>query len=109
PPLIRRSAKLRVEDLRVSSLNVRLEADPDGLESLAESIKTVGLQHPIIVRAVPGEPDAYEVVEGSRRLRALKKLGYSQIECRVAEMDDEQALIASTHENMWRGDITAAE
>lgn len=43
PPVMRRSAKLRVEDLRVSHLNVRLEADPEGLDSLAESIRTVGL------------------------------------------------------------------
>jgi hypothetical protein len=109
PPLVRRSAKLKVEDLRVSKLNVRLEADPEGLDSLAESIKTVGLQHPLVVRQVPDEPDVYEVVEGSRRLRALKKLGYTTIECRIAEMNDEQALVASIHENMWRGDITAAE
>lgn len=108
-PLMRRSAKLKVEDLRVSKLNVRLEADPEGLDSLAESIKTVGLQHPLVVRQVPDEPDVFEVVEGSRRLRALKKLGYSNIECRIAEMDDQQALVASIHENMWRGDITAAE
>ena len=109
PPLIRRSAKLNVEDLRVSKLNVRLEADPEGLDSLAESIKTVGLQHPLVVRQVPDEPDVYEVVEGSRRLRALKKLGHTTIECRIAEMDDQQALVSSIHENMWRGDITAAE
>lgn len=109
PPLMRRSAKLTVEDLRVSHFNVRLEADPAGLDSLAESIKTVGLQHPLVVRQVPDEPDVYEVIEGSRRLRALKKLGYTTIECRIAEMDDQQALVASIHENMWRGDITAAE
>lgn len=108
-PLMRRSAKLKVEDLRVSHLNVRMEADPEGLDSLVESIKTVGLQNPLVVRQVPDEPDVYEVVEGSRRLRALKKLGYTTIECRVAEMDDQQALVASIHENMWRGDITAAE
>ena len=69
----------------------------------------MGLQHPLVVRQVPDEPEVYEVVEGSRRLRALKKLGYSAIECRIAEMDDQQALVASIHENMWRGDITAAE
>lgn len=109
PTLMRRSAKLRVEDLRISKLNVRLEAEPEGLDSLAESIRTVGLQHPLVVRQVPDEPDVYEVVEGSRRLRALKKLGYTTIECRIAEMDDQQALVASIHENMWRGDITAAE
>jgi ParB/RepB/Spo0J family partition protein len=109
PPLVRRSTKIPVEDLRVSGFNVRLEADPEGLDSLAESIKTVGLQHPLVVRQVPDEPDVYEVIEGSRRLRALKKLGYSTIECRIAEMDDQQALVASIHENMWRGDITAAE
>lgn len=109
PAVMRRSAKLPVEDLRVSDLNVRLEADPEGLDALAESIRTVGLQHPLVVRPVPDEPDVYEVVEGSRRLRALKKLGYTIIECRIAEMSDQQALVASIHENMVRGDITAAE
>jgi len=51
----------------------------------------------------------YEVIEGSRRLHALKTLGYPTVECRVAEMDDQQALLASLHENIFRGDITAAE
>src|SRR5688500_4276175 len=109
PPLMRRSAKIRVEDLRVSPFNVRLEADPEGLDALTESIKIVGLQNPLVVRQVPDEPDVSEVIEGSRRLRALKKLGYTNIECRVAEMDDQQALVASILENMYRGDVTAAE
>jgi ParB/RepB/Spo0J family partition protein len=109
PPLMRRSAKIRVEDLRVSPFNVRLEADHEGLDALTESIKIVGLQNPLVVRQVPNEPDVYEVIEGSRRLRALKKLGYTNIECRVAEMNDQQALVASIQENMYRGDVTAAE
>ena len=108
-PLIGRTVKLRVEDLRVSTLNVRLEPDPQGIELLVESIRTVGLQHPLIVRPVADEQGVYEVIEGSRRLHALKTLGYPTVECRIAEMDDQQALLASLHENIFRGDITAAE
>ena len=108
-PLIGRTVKLRVEDLRVSTLNVRLEPAPEGIELLVESIRTIGLQHPLIVRAVADEQGVYEVIEGSRRLHALKALGYPTVECRVAEMDDQQAVLASLHENIFRGDITAAE
>jgi|GEM_PF-5009147 len=109
PPLMGRTVKLRVEDLRVSTLNVRLEPAPEGIELLIESIRTVGLQNPLIVRAVPDEQGVYEVIEGSRRLHALKTLGYPTVECRIAAMDDQQALLASLHENIFRGDITAAE
>ena len=72
PALIGRTVKLRVEDLRVSTLNVRLEPAPEGIELLVESIRTVGLQHPLIVRPVADEQGVYEVIEGSRRLHALK-------------------------------------
>ena len=109
PGLVRRSRNLGVEDLRVSDLNVRLEPDPEGVELLAESIRTVGLQHALVVRPVRDEEGMYEVVEGSRRLRALKLLGYRNVECKIVDMDDQQALIASIHENIVRGDITAAE
>jgi ParB/RepB/Spo0J family partition protein len=109
PGLVRRTRNLGVEDLRVSDLNVRLEPNPAGVELLAESIRTVGLQHPLVVRPVRDEEGVYEVVEGSRRLQALKTLGYRLAECRIVEMDDEQALVASIHENIVRGDITAAE
>lgn len=108
-PQILKTAKLRIEDLRVSDLNCRLEPDPQNLERLVESIRTIGLQHPLVVRELADEPDIYEVIEGSRRLHALKRLGFSTAECRVAFMDDAQAVVASLHENIIRGDITAAE
>lgn len=110
-PLQLRSTKdLPLADLRVSEFNTRLEPNPEGVEELTESIKTIGLQNPLLVRPTATDPNVYEVVSGSRRLQALRTLGYSKAPCRVdPHMDDEQALLASLHENLKRGDITAQE
>jgi len=111
PLQVQRGIKeIPIADLRVSEYNTRMEPNPEGVEELAESIKTIGLQNPLLVRPARGDPNLYEVVSGSRRLQALSMLGHTKAPCRVdPTMDDDQALLASLHENLKRGDITAQE
>ena len=101
---------ISIANLVVSEYNTRLEPNPGGVEQLAESIGTIGLQNPLLVRQVVAMPDTFEVISGSRRLAALKLIGEQKAKCFVASnMEDDQALISSLHENMKRGDITAQE
>lgn len=111
PIQVQRGTKeIPLEDLRVSEYNTRMEPNPEGVEELAESIKTIGLQNPLLVRPAKSDPNLYEVVSGSRRLQALRMLGHTRATCRVdPTMDDDTALLASLHENLKRGDITAME
>jgi ParB/RepB/Spo0J family partition protein len=50
----------------------RKDFDEDGLKSLAESIKTEGLQQPIVLRDLSG--GKFRIIAGERRWRAVYKL-----------------------------------
>ena len=59
-----------------------------GVESLKDSISSVGLLFPVLLRK---EGEGFELVAGWRRLEALKELGGKRILARVAEIDQRQA------------------
>ena len=73
------------------------------LDKLATSIDTVGLLHPIVVT------DSHELVAGHRRLEAVRKLGWTEIEAKVVQMDSDQTLQAETDENTARRDLRISE
>lgn len=94
--------------------NVR--ADPGDVTELANSIEHHGLQHPIVVRESPANPNVYEIVEGSRRVAAYRELSkrdpirYRKIEARLLRnCDDIAALEMSFDENDKRGNLSAKE
>lgn len=94
--------------------NVR--ADPGDVSELANSIEHHGLQHPIVVRESPSNPNMYEIVEGSRRVAAYRELAkrdpvkYRKIEARVLRnCSDLEALEKSFDENDKRGNLSAKE
>ena len=100
-----RPKNIAIGELVVSPLNVR--EDVGDVQSLADSIKSEGLLHPLTVRPY-GEK--FEIVAGRRRYEACKLIGMKMIPCNVAdEMDDRQAVLTSLKENMRRGDLNAAE
>lgn len=59
--------------LRLSPSNVRRSA-PSGIESLASTIKSVGLIENVVVIHDAENPGGFEVIVGGRRLRALQLL-----------------------------------
>jgi len=61
------------------------------LEDLADSIKRLGLQKPIIVR--PVDDDKYQIISGHNRTEATRLLGYESINAIVKDgLTDEEAL-----------------
>lgn len=75
--------------------------DKAAIGELAESIKTVGLLQPIVVRSL-GRPDFFEIVAGERRYIAAKTAGLTEISCNVRELTDEQVLEVQLVENLQR-------
>jgi ferredoxin-thioredoxin reductase catalytic subunit len=66
------------------------------LNKLKNSIQTMGLLNPIIVREKDGQ---YEVIDGEWRLRAHQELGYNTIPCNIINATDEEVkkiIFAST-------------
>lgn len=78
----------------------RRHVDAAGIEDLARSIERHGLLQPIIVRPLG---DAYELVAGSRRLRAVESLGRPRITAIVLQGGDGETL--ALIENLQRADL----
>ena len=97
-----------LDHLHTSNLNVRKHG-PKAIDSLAASIRSVGLLQPLIVRK---NTDGFEVIGGKRRLKALEKIAHDaepdadatdDVPCIVIETDDDATAIeASLAENVER-------
>jgi ParB family chromosome partitioning protein len=77
--------------------------DKDGL---VESVRQFGLLQPILVRPLPGEADAYEIVAGERRWRAAQKAQLHEVPVVVRSLDDIDALQLALIENLQRTDLS---
>jgi ParB family chromosome partitioning protein len=93
---------MRVSDVLQDS---RHRKDNGDLSSLAESIDTLGLLHPIVVT-----PDR-RLVAGQRRLAACSSLGWTEVPVRVVEgLESALALLeAERDENTCRLDMKPSE
>jgi ParB family chromosome partitioning protein len=87
--------------------NVRRRQITEGIDELAESIKRIGLQQPVVVQQDDGK---YKLIIGQRRYLACKQLGLKKIRALVQQPVDEiKARIASMAENIHRRDIAARD
>ena len=80
--------------------------DENEIHGLAESIKSVGLIQPIIVREKEG---LYVIVAGERRYRACKYNEMKNIKAIIIEADDEQNLTMALIENIQRESLNPIE
>lgn len=77
------------------------------LAELEASIKASGLLQPIVVRA-HGD-GKWELVAGERRLRAVSRLGWSEIPAVIRDFDDRAMLTLALVENLQRADLNPLE
>ena len=98
--------EIELKEIRPSRLNPRLEVSLERLNELAESIRTVGLLEPIIVRPVDG---GYEVVVGERRYRASQQAGLERVPAIVRDYSDDEVVQLNLIENVHREDLSAVE
>ncbi|PKL35252.1 MAG: hypothetical protein CVV44_20795 [Spirochaetae bacterium HGW-Spirochaetae-1] len=103
--------KDRIIDLDVDQITPnpdqpRIHFDESTISGLAESIQSVGLIEPIIVRK---HDKGYFVVAGERRLRAVKSLGLLKIRSVVIEADEEKNFTIALIENIQREDLDPME
>ena len=80
--------------------------DEEALASLAESVRTLGVRQPILVRQVDS---GYELIAGERRWRAAKRAGLQTIPALVRETEDLGSLEQALVENLHRQDINPLE
>ena len=96
-----------ISQIRANRFQPRGHFDEESLGSLTESVRTLGVLQPVLVRPLD---DGYELIAGERRWRAAKRAGLQTI---PALVKDDQSDVASLEqalvENLHRQDLNALE
>jgi len=88
----------------------RRAIDNNKVKELAESIKQVGLLHPVTVRFDDSKgKEAYVLVAGAHRLEALKMIGKNSVEVKVIMKDYLQTELIEIDENLIRNELHYSE
>jgi ParB/RepB/Spo0J family partition protein len=103
---------LRLDQLDDAPDNPRIRFDEASLAQLIDSMSSVGLLHPIVVRALKvaaNEPSRFEIVCGHRRRAAAARLQWETIPATVHSLTPAQASDMALVENLQREDLTELE
>jgi len=80
---------------------------PDqGIEELAQSVRTLGLLQPLVVIH---HGDTYRIVAGRRRLKAVRLLHWTTVPCHVLDCQEDEELGATFAENFHRAGLNPLE
>ena len=79
---------------------------PEALQELSDSIKTMGVIQPVVVRKVGNQ---FELIAGERRFRASQAAGLTEIPALLREVSDLEAMEMALIENVQREDLNLIE
>lgn len=94
--------KIKVSDIVESGKNPRGTMSEAGIKELAADIKVHGLINSITVRP---KGSKYELIAGHRRLAAIKLNGDADVECKILNVNAEEAFEISVIENLQREEV----
>ncbi len=98
---------LPIASLVPNELQPRRRFEESTLQALADSIESLGVLQPVIVR--PLEDGRYELIAGERRWRAARRAGLDEVPAVVRRVDDQRSLEEAIVENLHREDLNAIE
>lgn len=100
-----------LECIRRSPTNPRQTFDQEKLKELADSIRSVGILQPLLVRPMGGTKHQphYELIAGERRMRAAEIAGMEMVPCIVQDLSDRETRIRQIIENAQREDVKPLE
>ena len=101
--------QLRISDIEPRADQPRKDFKREALESLADSIASIGVVQPIAVRENVSYPGTYEIIAGERRWRAAKMAGLSEIPAIILEGDELKTAEMALVENLQRENLNALE
>jgi ParB family chromosome partitioning protein len=105
----RGARKAPIEFVKANPRNPRRNFSDEELGELADSIKARGIIQPIVVRAIKGTNDQFEIVAGERRWRAAQRAGLHEVPIIPVEVSDAEALELAIIENVQRADLNPLE
>ena len=97
---------LKIDDLVDFEAQPFKVVDDEAMQELVDSIKTVGVLVPIIVRRINGK---YEIISGHRRKRASIIAGEKTIPAVVVKLNDDEAAILLVDSNLQREKLLPSE
>ncbi len=108
----KKSSSAMFHELEVGSIipnpaQPRKHFDPEALQELADSIRSLGVIQPITVKHT--EDDRYIIISGERRWRAAQVAGVESLPAYVREVDDQTLMEMALVENIQRQDLNAIE
>lgn len=101
-----------ISEIQLSSIvanpnQPRKSFDETALQTLADSIREMGMITPITVRK--NEDDTYIIIAGERRYRAAQMAGLESVPAYVRTVDDEKLMELALIENIQREDLNSIE
>ena len=99
--------QIRLSDIIANRFQPRRTFTEPELVELESSIRASGLLQPIVVRESGN--GKWELVAGERRLRAVTRLGWTEIPAVVRNFDDRAMLTLALVENLQRADLNPLE
>ncbi len=101
------ATEIPVSQISPNKNQPRTQFFDESLQQLAESIQSLGVIQPIIVRRVGDEK--YEIIAGERRFRASQLAGLQSVPAVIRTTDAQVSLEMALVENIQREDISAME
>lgn len=105
---MKKPVNIPVEKLRPFDGHPFKVKDDEEMNTLIESVQTVGILSPLIVRPIENT-DEYEVISGHRRLHAAVKAGITEVSALIYALDRDAAAIAVVDSNLHREHILPSE
>ena len=105
---MKKPVNIPVEKLRPFEGHPFKVKDDAEMNTLIESIQTVGILSPLIVRPIENTEE-YEVISGHRRLHAAVKAGIIEVPALIYALDRDSAAIAVVDSNLHREHILPSE
>ena len=96
-----------VEFIQPGRYQPRIDMRPEALEELANSIRSQGVMHPLVVRPIAA--GKYEIIAGERRWRASQLAGLDKIPVIIREVEDNAAIAMALIENIQRENLNPIE
>lgn len=100
------SSEVALEKVRPSSFKPRSTRDQEKIKELMQSIKKLGLVHPVLLRP---KGDSFEIIVGDRRSEAARRAGMTKIPAIIKDVSDQEALEIMLAENIHREDLSAVD
>ena len=99
--------RIPVDLIEPNPYQPRMNFNPEALDELSDSIKTLGLIQPITVRKIAS--GRYQIISGERRFRACRLAGMDMVPAYIRDANDQGMLEMAIVENIQRENLDPIE